>query len=260
MLLIISMKYATCSVLSTVLSSIVVSPLDVLRTRNQAFNMYKKGVFFTVRDVLKKEGIKGCYRGLPGTLLSAPFFWSIYLPLYDHFKEKEWGIVQRSIIASYTGSMVCNPLFVFKNRLQVIHVQGGNFKNVIRDMKALSLKTFHLGLPVTLFGNLQFIIKMPIYEHLRSYPDYGYPNCQILFSSIIGKSIANTIFYPHEVIRTITRVDNTNRSLQEICRYVIRENGIKGFYRGFYFNTMRTIPFTCLNFFLYEFFKKNMYV
>ena len=71
----------------------------------------------------------------------------------------------------------------------------------------------------------------------------------------IGKSIANTIFYPHEVLRTIKRIDNTNRSLQEICRYVIRENGIKGFYRGFYFNTMRTIPFTCINFFLYEFFK-----
>ena len=43
MLLISSMKYATCSILSTVLSSVIVSPLDVLRTRNQAFNMYKKG-------------------------------------------------------------------------------------------------------------------------------------------------------------------------------------------------------------------------
>ena len=109
------MKYATCSIISTVLSSVIVSPLDVLRTRNQAFNMYKKGVFFTISDVLKKEGIKGWYRGLPGTLLSAPFFWSIYLPLYDHLKEKEWGIVQRSIVASYTGSIICNPLFVFKN-------------------------------------------------------------------------------------------------------------------------------------------------
>ena len=89
MLLLSSMKYATCSIMSTVLSSVVVSPLDVLRTRNQAFNMYHKGVFFTIRDVLKKEGIKGWYRGLPGTLLSAPFFWSIYLPLYDHLKEKE---------------------------------------------------------------------------------------------------------------------------------------------------------------------------
>ena len=32
----------------------------------------------------------------------------------------------------------------------------------------------------------------------------------------------------------IKRIENTNRSLQEICRYVIRENGVKGFYRGFY--------------------------
>lgn len=260
MLLLISMKYATCSIISTVLSSVIVSPLDVLRTRNQAFNMYNKGVFSTISDVLKKEGIKGWYRGLPGTLLSAPFFWSIYLPLYDFLKEEEWGVIQRSVIASYTGSIICNPLFVFKNRLQVVHVQGGNIKNVIQDMKNLRLKIFRIGLPITLFGNLQFIIKMPIYEHLRTYPDYGYPNAQILFSSIIAKSISNTIFYPHEVIRTITRIDNSNKSLQEICRSVIRDDGIKGFYRGFYFNTMRTVPFTCLNFLLYEFFKKNIYV
>lgn len=254
------MKYVSCSIISTVISSIIVSPLDVLRTRNQAFGLYKRGVFFTINDVLKKEGIKGWYRGLPGTLLSAPFFWSIYLPLYDTLKEKEWGTIHRSIVASYTGSILCNPLFVFKNRLQVIHIQGGNINNVIKDMKKLKFKSFHIGLPITLFGNLQFTIKMPVYEYLRTYPDYGYPNCQILFSSIIAKTISNTIFYPHEVIRTITRIENTNRSLQEISRQVIRENGIKGFYRGFYFNTMRTIPFTCLNFFFYEFFKKNMYV
>ena len=55
------------------------------------------------------------------------------------------------------GDIMCIPLFVFKNRLQVIHVQGGNIDNVIKDMKSLSFKTFRLGLPVTLFGNLQFI-------------------------------------------------------------------------------------------------------
>ena len=93
----------------------------------------------------KKEGLKGLYRGLPGTLLSAPFFGQSILPFYDHLKEKEWGVVQRSIIASYTGSIVCNPLFVvFKNRLQVITIQGGNIKNVIQDMKNLRLKVFVL--------------------------------------------------------------------------------------------------------------------
>ena len=126
-------------------------------------------------------------------------------------------------------------------------------------MRKLKFKSFRIGLFITLFGNLQFTIKMPIYEYLRTYPDYGYSNCQILFSSVIAKTISNTIFYPHEVIRTVKRIENTNRSLQEICREIIKEDGYKGFYRGFYFNTMRTIPFTCLNFFLYEFFKKNMY-
>ena len=254
------MKYITCSILSTVISSVIVSPLDVLRTRNQAFNIYNKGIFVTIGDVLKREGLKGCYRGLPGTLLSAPFFWSIYLPLYDSLKEKEWRVIPRSIVSSYVGSIICNPLFVFKNRLQVIHVQGGNINNVIQDMRKLKFKSFRIGLFITLFGNLQFTIKMPIYEYLRTYPDYGYSNCQILFSSVIAKTISNTIFYPHEVIRTVKRIENTNRSLQEICREIIKEDGYKGFYRGFYFNTMRTIPFTCLNFFLYEFFKKNMYV
>ena len=85
------MKYATCSIISTVLSSVIVSPLDVLRTRNQAFNMYKKGVFFTISDVLKKEGIKGWYRGLPGTLLSAPFFGQFTYLFMIILKKKNGG-------------------------------------------------------------------------------------------------------------------------------------------------------------------------
>ena len=250
------MNNFTAGISSSLLSSIIVSPLDVLRTRNQAFNIYNKGILTTLNNVFKKEGIKGWGRGLPGTILSTPFFWAVYLPFYEFLKENEWGVISRSIIASYTGSIVCNPLFVFKNRLQVISVQGGNIKNVIKDMKRLGLSSFRIGLPLTLFGNLQFTIKMPIYEHLKTYPDYGYPNAKILASSIVGKTIANTIFYPHEVLRTIVRIDNTKRSIKEIVQYIMKKDGVKGFYRGFYFNTVRTVPFTCLTFFFYELFKK----
>ena len=123
-------------------------------------------------------------------------------------------------------------------------------------MKRLGLSSFRIGLPLTLFGNLQFTIKMPIYEHLKTYPDYGYPNAKILASSIVGKTIANTIFYPHEVLRTIVRIDNTKRSIKQIVQYIMKKDGVKGFYRGFYFNTVRTVPFTCLTFFFYELFKK----
>ena len=52
------MNNFTAGISSSLLSSILVSPLDVLRTRNQAFNIYNKGIITTLNDVLKKEGIK----------------------------------------------------------------------------------------------------------------------------------------------------------------------------------------------------------
>ena len=56
---------------------------------------------------------------------------------------------------------------------------------------------------------------MPIYEHLRTYLDYGF-KCQILLSSIIGKGISNSIL-PHEG-KNYYKNRRSNRSLQEICR------------------------------------------
>jgi Mitochondrial carrier protein len=79
---------------SGTVSSIVCAPLDLVRTRMQVWGVVadqgstsingantKKSRHLVVqifRDILQKEGIAGCFRGLTATLLTVPVFWGVY--------------------------------------------------------------------------------------------------------------------------------------------------------------------------------------
>ena len=76
---------------SGIVSSLVVAPLDLIRTRLQVFRHPPPNISSSsnsvgatttawrmLRDILQKEGFKGCFRGLTATLLTVPVFWGVY--------------------------------------------------------------------------------------------------------------------------------------------------------------------------------------
>ena len=80
---------------SGIVSSLVVAPLDLIRTRLQVFRHPTPNISSSsssssnsvgatttawrmLRDILQKEGFKGCFRGLTATLLTVPVFWGVY--------------------------------------------------------------------------------------------------------------------------------------------------------------------------------------
>lgn len=84
---------------SGIVSSLVVAPLDLIRTRLQIFHSSTppsanigsgssaaSSAWRMLRDILQKEGIKGCFRGLTATLITVPVFWGVYCAYtYMHF-------------------------------------------------------------------------------------------------------------------------------------------------------------------------------
>jgi hypothetical protein len=76
---------------SGTISATVCAPLDLVRTRMQvlgevvsaqklnAMNMKGRFIVFEMfRDIVQKDGIAGCFRGLTATLLTVPTFWGAY--------------------------------------------------------------------------------------------------------------------------------------------------------------------------------------
>lgn len=69
---------------SGALASVLCAPLDLVRTRLQVWGEIrgKMGVIslipHMIRDIVAKEGWRGCFRGLGATLITVPAFWGVY--------------------------------------------------------------------------------------------------------------------------------------------------------------------------------------
>lgn len=82
---------------SGAVSAVVCAPLDLVRTRLQVWgdivvvgggsksggggissSSSRLAVMSMFRDIVQRDGIKGCFRGLTATLLTVPFFWGVY--------------------------------------------------------------------------------------------------------------------------------------------------------------------------------------
>ncbi|PPR03757.1 hypothetical protein CVT26_005797 [Gymnopilus dilepis] len=82
-----------------------------------------------------------------------------------------------------------------------------------------------------------------------------------MISASVGEVAACLVRVPTEVIKTRTQTSSYGAlggSSLAAARLVLANDGIRGFYRGFGITVMREIPFTSLQFPLYEFLKLQL--
>ncbi|SCW02589.1 LAFE_0F09824g1_1 [Lachancea fermentati] len=81
-----------------------------------------------------------------------------------------------------------------------------------------------------------------------------------MFSSSFGEIAACSVRVPAEVIKQRTQTHQSDTSWQTLSKLLKNENGEgirRNLYRGWSTTIMREIPFTCIQFPLYEFLKKK---
>ena len=212
---------------SGALSSIVCAPLDLIRTRMQvigdlkqaattastgtAATTVKQRVVNTsliqgLRDIIKADGVAGCFRGLGPTLLTVPTFWSLYFPLYERLKH---DLNQRAIFHSNNSNssdntdsssnnrvpplvhmsaailsgayadFFCNPMFIVRTRMQTeaLHYLEMPMKErkphgIIQTVKSLynegGIRIFWRGFAASLLGLSHVAIQFPTYEFFKA--------------------------------------------------------------------------------------------
>lgn len=157
------------------------------------------------------------------------------------------------------------PIDTIKTRLQA---KGGFFKNggYHNIYKGIGSTIVASAPGASLFfityDSLKQIIASALQKYIKTSKkkDQAIETFTHMLSSSIGEVVACTFRVPAEVIKQRTQV-NVHKSSFETFTDILREkNGeglIKNLYRGYSTTIMREIPFTCIQFPLYEFLKKT---
>jgi len=290
-----SMASLFAGVGSGALSSIACAPLDLVRTRMQVMgdlNKSTKGdlsIVKSLKDIVHKDGIRGCFRGLGPTLLTVPTFWGLYFPLYEitkqdlHARQNAYEGTNTSvsgpmvhmtsaILAGGVADFFCNPMFVVRTRMQteVLHyidvpVEERRQHGVVQTVKGLyaegGIKTFWKGFTASLLGLTHVGIQFPVYEHLKAEARHRSEENEesaldLLLASATSKMIATSMTYPHEVVRSrlmdYRGNDEERKGVVNTFKRIVRNEGYGALYTGIHVSLVRVLPNCCITFMTYE--------
>lgn len=205
------------SFLASTVASATLYPLDLIKSRYQS-QPSSTSAFSIVKDVYKARGAAGFYRGFFSNIVTYPIFWSTYFPIKSLMNTGYDS--SDAFLAGSVSSMIANPFFVIKTRLQT-------------QDTPVRLQPSHLlrGYTSTLCGNLKLGVQMPLYDYVNS--TYG----NVFLAGVVSKLVSSLLFYPFEFVRTIQRYNSVSMSSID----VFREYGF-GVYRGIGIYTLLTIP------------------
>ncbi|ORX60317.1 mitochondrial carrier [Hesseltinella vesiculosa] len=278
-----NLKHAIAGAGAGVASSIVVVPLDVVKTRLQNQGKPKPGTVLyhgtlgTLSRIWKEEGIRGLYRGLGPTIFGYLPTWAIYFTTYDYCKAEwanylrersaghEWMIhILSAMTAGAASTTLTNPLWVIKTRFMTQNDKTPyRYNNTLHAFRTIAkeegIRGFYKGLGTSLIGVSHVAVQFPLYEKLKTLfaqSDVTSGNVGILLASSLSKMAASTATYPHEVIRT--RLQNQTvqpfkyKGVIHAFKVILAEEGWRGFYKGMPTNLLRTVPSSALTILTYE--------
>eukprot|EP00002_Diphylleia_rotans_P010676 TRINITY_DN211_c0_g6_i1.p1 TRINITY_DN211_c0_g6~~TRINITY_DN211_c0_g6_i1.p1 ORF type:complete len:328 (+),score=51.49 TRINITY_DN211_c0_g6_i1:29-985(+) len=272
---------------SGVFASLLTTPLDVMRTRLQATPRRPNGASFAVeisglaKDIYKEAGLRGFYRGVSPTMIALIPNWGIFFYTYDGIRRRLVpftgdNTVITNIIGSITAgamtTVAVNPLWRTRAILMTnTHEIGSkSTAGVLRSiLEREGVRGLFKGLSPSLLGLIHVGINLPLFEYFRDSFEPR-PACDegddlprpinavaLVEATVLAKSVASTVTYPHEVLRTRLYLKEQSAKpgsdgIVQEARRIWAEEGMRGFYRGLGISLIRTIPATVVVFYTRE--------
>lgn len=273
----------------------VTNPLEIIKSQLQSSNAQSGDLAFAkgdplkiAKELFKKDGVSGFFRGLPPTLVGIIPSRSCYFYSYSATKKAVAPYVGESTVANaiisgfaagFAGNTVTNPIWVVKTRMQLMADKSvgqlvySGYGNCIKSIfKDEGIGGFYRGLSASYWGCTEGCIQFVFYEKIKkrlltkrneNLKAQGLPvendlsKLQYLVSAGAAKCIASIATYPHEVARTRMREQARGgvfkyKGMWQTINLIGKEEGRQGLYAGMGMHLAKVVPNSALMFLTYE--------
>ena len=275
---------------SGALTALILHPLDTLKVFLQVQDGHTaggavryRGLAHALSRVLAEDGVRGLYRGAaPGAIGSAAS-WGAYFALYDAVRSRAgpsptvadnlWA----AWVAGMTSSLLTNPIWLVKTRLQLQREGGGaaaaagappqtQYRGTAHALVTIAreegLRGLYRGLGPALLlvshGMIQFALLEELKALAPAQPAPAAAAAYLFAAAAASKAVAALATYPYQVIkarvqqRVAAGARREYRGLLDSAATIWRFEGARGFYKGFLPNVLRVAPQSALTISLYE--------
>jgi len=189
--------HAMAGVLAGAVSTALLHPLDLLKTRfqvqdalpsshlsgNKVLPRYH-GLLHAFQSILKIEGYRGLYQGLTPNVIGSSTSWGLYFLSYTFFKnalsdfypsKQELGPTLNLLAAANAGvitALITNPIWVVKTRLQLqMRKHRENYSGTkdafLTIAREEGFRGFYKGLVPGLLGVSHGAVQFMSYEEIK---------------------------------------------------------------------------------------------
>ncbi len=248
---------------SSIISRTATSPLEIFRLQRQNPFMPNS----TIINVMKVEGLKGLWKG-NGTNCIRVFpqyaiSYSIYQRTNKFLKNNDNHNFKNFISGVTAGVISLSIIFPLETARTHLSLQSNknSYNGILDVLKKVKFKAYN-GLQLSIIGfPLWNGLNMSSYFYYKKYFKSYELNenvCKLLCGGLAGMT-AISVTYPTDLVKRrlqLQTFDNINvpkyNGVLHCFRKIIRNEGVRGLYRGLYANYMKTFPAIAVQFWALE--------
>lgn len=254
-------KLMIVSTLSSITSSLLTHPIDVMKVRIQNNTVRLSGVSL-LSTICKNEGLRFMYKGMYASILRNGTFVTSKMCMY-HYLDKKYNPVQFKdkvlcgIAAGALGSCIGSPFDVVLVKMQSKTKEYNTLKSSFKDIyKEGGLLGFYSGFKFTLcraiiVTSCQFSVFQQIKEELTDYDDIS----KFIISSVTSSCVTSIVSNPVDVCKTRT----INNVYPNAILNIIKKEGLFALWKGVNVNMCRQIPLNIIRFGCFEMYSKFIF-
>ena len=245
------------SSLSSITSSIISHPLDVMKVRVQNTNHPNRFIPY-MNNVFKQEGVGFLYKGVFASVFRNGTFVSSKMFTYNYLK-KEYNPQTFAtkflfgMSAGAVGSLVGTPFDVVMVKMQQF---PNKYRNIVSEIYSKEgLIGFWKGFNYTLCrGIIVTACQFSVYEQMKQELESRISNPLHIFtlSSVTSSIITSIVSNPVDLCKT----RRVNGIAPNTIITIYKEEGLLHLWKGCTLNMSRQIPLNLLRFSCFEFFSK----